>query len=65
MMTTYLVAPGMTSDAAAELALANGCGGYYLSIPPVWQDVAASQGWTYPCIVTLGDDGLVSSWTPV
>jgi hypothetical protein len=55
----------MTSDAAAELALANGCGGYYLSVPPVWQDVATAQGWTYPCIVTLGDDGLVSAWTPV
>lgn len=63
-MTTYLVAPGMTSDEAAELALANGCGGYYLSVPPVWQDVAASQGWTYPCVVTL-EDGAVSSWMPV
>lgn len=63
-MTTYLVAPDLSADAAAALATANGCGGYYLTLPPVWVDVAAAQAWTYPCIVTL-EDGIVSSWAPV
>jgi hypothetical protein len=31
----------------------------------VWQDQATADGWTYPCIVTMGDDGLVASWAPV
>ena len=61
----YLIAsPTMTADEARELAIANGCGGYYMTCPPVWQDQAASEGWTLPCVVTMGDDGLVASWAP-
>lgn len=64
-MTTYLVALGMTDAQAAALALQFNCGGYYLTLPPVWVDVAAEQAWTFPCVVTLGEDGLVASWAPV
>ena len=63
-MTTYLVAPGVSPEDAYALAVSNGCGGYYLSVPPVWQAQADADGWTYPCIVTL-TDGVVSDWTPI
>jgi hypothetical protein len=60
----YLVAPGATPDEAAALAIQNGCGGYYLSVPPVWQAQADADGWTYPGVVTLDESGLVASYTP-
>jgi len=55
----------MTADEARDLAIANGCGGYYTTCPPVWQDQAAVEMWTVPCVVTLNDEGTVASWTPV
>jgi hypothetical protein len=62
----YLVAaPGTSPDDARALALANGCAGYYLDMPPVWQAQASDEGWTLPCVVTLGDEGTVANWTPV
>jgi hypothetical protein len=62
----FLVASStMTPDESRDLAIANGCGGYYMTCPPVWQDQSIADGWTYPCIITMGDDGLVASWTPV
>lgn len=63
-MTTYLVALGLSPAQATALAAEYGCGGYYLTLPPVWVDVATEQGWTYPCVVTV-TDGVVSSWDPV
>lgn len=64
-MPKYLVAPGLTNAQAAELAAQHDCGGYYLSVPPVWRDVSVEQGWTYPCVVTMGEDGLVADWEAV
>ena len=62
----FLIASAtMIPDEARDLAIANGCAGYYMTCPPVWQDQATADGWTYPCIITMGDDGLVASWAPV
>lgn len=60
----FLVAPGTSSEEAYALAVQNGCNGYYLSVPPVWQDQSVAEGWTYPCIVTMNDEGLVANWAP-
>ena len=60
----YLVAPGMTDAQAAALAVQHDCGGYYLAVPPVWQAQSVSEGWTFPCIVTLDENGLVADWEP-
>lgn len=61
----FLIAVGMTPDAAATLAVLHGCAGYYLSIPPVWQAQADAEAWTSPGVVTMTDDGLIASWEPV
>ena len=61
----YLIASAtMTADEARDLAIAHGCGGYYMTCPPVWQDQATADGWTFPCVVTMNDEGTVASWAP-
>lgn len=64
-MKFLIASPTMTADEARDLAIANGCGGYYMTYPPVWQDQAGVEMWTVPCVVTLNDEGTVASWTPV
>lgn len=61
----FLVAPGMSPEDAYALAVSNGCSGYYLSVPPVWQAQADADGWVYPGVVTLNESGLVASYTTV
>lgn len=61
----FLVAPDLTPDAAAQLAISHGCAGYYLTLPPVWQVQAEVESWTFPCVVTMTDEGGVASWEPV
>jgi hypothetical protein len=62
----YLIAsPTMTADEARERATAHGCCGYYMTCPPVWQEQSVAEDWAFPCVVTLGEDGLVASWAPV
>jgi hypothetical protein len=55
----------MTEEQARDLAIANGCGGYYMTIPPVWKDQSVAEEWTFPCVVTMSDEGTVASWAPV
>jgi hypothetical protein len=64
-MKYLIAAPGTSPDDARTLAVANGCSGYYLDMPPVWQDQATAEGWTLPCIVTMTDEGGVAGWAPV
>lgn len=62
----FLVASStMTEEQARDLAIANGCGGYYMTIPPVWKDQSVAEEWTFPCVVTMSDEGTVASWAPV
>ena len=62
----FLVVPtGFPSETATELAVSNGCAGFYTGIPPKWVVLSEQQGWTLPCIVTEDDDGNAVSWAPV
>lgn len=65
-MTKFLiVVAGTSSEEATELALANGCGGFYQGIPPILQGQAEAESWTLPCVVTEDETGTVISWAPV
>jgi len=64
-MKSLVVPSGFPAETATELAIANGCGGFYTGIPPVWAVLAEEQAWTIPCIVTEDENGNVTSWTPV
>lgn len=62
----FLVVPtGFPVETATELALANGCVGFYTSIPPKWVALSEEQGWTLPCVVQTDEYDTVLSWTPV
>ncbi len=65
MKKDLIVAVGTSSEDATALAIANGCGGFYMGVPPIMQPMAEEQGWTLPCVVTENEDGFVVSWQPV
>lgn len=61
----YLIASAtMTADEARDLAIAHGCGGYYMTCPPVWEAQSIVENWTFPCVVTMNDEGTVAGWEP-
>lgn len=62
---TFLVCPGASPEEAYALAVQHGANGYYLAVPPVWADQSVAESWSYPCLVTTNDEGLVSSWAPL
>lgn len=64
MKKDLIVAVGTSSEDATALAIANGCGGFYMGVPPIMQGMATEQGWTLPCVVTEDENGMVVSWAP-
>ena len=63
---TFLVVPvDFPTDTATELAIANGCAGFYSGTPPKWVVLSESQGWTLPCVVVTDEYDTVLSWSPV
>jgi len=64
-MKALVVPTDFPSEQATELALANGCAGFYTGVPPKWVELSVAQGWTLPCIVETDDDGVVLFWAPV
>jgi len=65
MKKDLIVPVGTSPQDATALAIANGCGGFYVGIPPIMQAMAEEQGWTLPCVVTEDENGLVIGWEPV
>ena len=63
-MRVLIATSGSTPADAETLAVLNGCSGYYLECPPVWQYMSVAQGWTFPCVVTDPGDGSDVGWTP-
>lgn len=64
-MTSLVVTVDFPSDTATELALTNGCAGFYSGIPPKWVSLSEAQSWTLPCVVETDEYDTVVSWTPV
>lgn len=64
-MTSLVVTVDFPSDTATELALTNGCAGFYSGIPPKWISLSEAQSWTLPCVVETDEYDTVVSWTPV
>lgn len=64
-MKALVVPADFPSDTATELALANGCAGFYSGIPPKWVALSEAQAWTLPCVVETDEYDTVLSWTPV
>ena len=64
-MKALVVPTDFPSDTATELALANGCAGFYSGIPPKWVTLSEAQSWTLPCVVETDDYDTVISWAPV
>lgn len=65
MQKDLIVPIGTSTETATALAVANGCTGFYLGVPPVMSAMAIEQGWTLPCVVTENEDGIVVAWAPV
>ena len=65
MLLYLVVAEGTDPSTATQLAVANGCCGFYTGIPPVWMAQAAEQGWTLPCVLTDDGTGSIVAWSPV
>jgi hypothetical protein len=64
-MTSLIIPDGFPVETATELAIANGCAGYYTGIPPKWVVISGEQGWTLPCVVETDEYDAVLSWSPV
>lgn len=64
-MKALVVPADFPSDTATELALANGCAGFYTGIPPKWIVLSETQAWTLPCVVETDEYDTVIFWTPV
>tara|TARA_R110000868_G_scaffold176154_2_gene413563 strand:+ start:1636 stop:1833 length:198 start_codon:yes stop_codon:yes gene_type:complete len=64
-MKALVVPADFPSETATELALANGCAGFYSGLPPKWVALSEAQGWTLPCVVETDEYDTVLSWTPV
>jgi hypothetical protein len=64
-MTSLVVPVDFPSDTATELAVANGCAGFYSGLPPKWGAISEAQGWTLPCVVVTDEYDTVLSWSPV
>jgi hypothetical protein len=64
-MTSLIVPEGFPSETATELAIANGCAGFYTGTPPKWVVISGEQGWTLPSLVVTDEYDTVLSWAPV
>ena len=64
-MKSLIVPVGFPSETATAIAIANGCAGYYIGIPPKWVVNSGEQGWTLPCLVDTDEYDTVLSWSPV
>lgn len=64
-MKALVVPADFPSETATELAIANGCAGFYSGIPPKWVAISEAQAWTLPCVVETDEYDTVLSWTPV
>lgn len=64
-MISLVVPSDFPPETATDLAIANGCSGFYSGIPPKWVVLSQEQGWTLPCAVTEDEEGNVTSWAPV
>jgi hypothetical protein len=64
-MTSLVVPVDFPPDTATELAIINGCAGFYSGTPPKWVVISEAQGWTLPCVVVTDESDTVLSWSPV
>ena len=64
-MTSLIIPDGFDVETATQLAIVNGCAGYYTGIPPKWVVISGEQGWTLPCLVETDEYDAVLSWSPV
>lgn len=64
-MKVLVIAADYPPEEATQLAVANGCAGFYTGIPPKWVQLSEAQSWTLPCIVETDAEDVVLSWAPV
>lgn len=64
-MTSLVVPVDFPPDTATQLAISNGCAGFYSGTPPKWVVISEAQGWTLPCVVVTDEYDTVLSWSPV
>ena len=64
-MKSLIIPDGFPVETATELAIANGCAGFYTGTPPKWVTLSEAQGWTLPCLVVTDEYDTVLSWSPV
>lgn len=65
MKKDLIVPVGTSPQDATEVALARGCTGFYIGIPPAMIAQAAADGWILPCVVTEDEDGNVVAWEAI
>ena len=65
MTQSWIVFLSPTPSDAVAITVANGAVGYYSGVPLAWSGIAESEGWVYPCKVTLDDGGNIIAWEAV
>lgn len=65
MKKDLIVPVGTSAQDATDVAVAHGCVGFYMGIPPVMSEQAATEGWILPCVVTEDDNGNVVAWEAI
>lgn len=65
MKKNLIVPVGTNPQDATDVAIAHGCTGFYMGIPPVMASQAATEGWLLPCVVTEDDNDNVIAWEAV